>query len=174
MFARFKPQDTVIDRPSDTLDFSGAYGLYLWEIFFHIPMLVAWHLHKEQDFATARKWYQYIFNPTNDQAWQFLPFEEHNSDNIVKSINDTQTAEELAIDPFDPYTIAKQRTTSFEKYIIISYIDNLIDWGDMLFAKGSWEALNQATMLYIRAWDLLGPKPIKKGNFQFSLNPSMN
>ncbi|WP_265027169.1 Tc toxin subunit A-related protein [Wolbachia endosymbiont (group A) of Bombylius major] len=165
-FSRFNPTDSISHRPSDTLDFSGAYGLYLWEIFFHIPMLVAWHLHKEQDFATARKWYQYIFNPTNNnKEWQFLPFEKHNSDNIVESINDTQTAEELAIDPFDPYTIAKQRTTAFEKYIIISYIDNLIDWGDMLFAKGSWEALNQATMLYIRAWDLLGPKPIKKGNF---------
>ncbi|WP_264723604.1 Tc toxin subunit A-related protein [Wolbachia endosymbiont (group A) of Cheilosia soror] len=164
-FTRFNPTDSVSPRPSDLLDFSGAYGLYLWEIFFHIPMLVAWHLHKEQDFATARKWYQYIFNPTNDKAWQFLPFEEHNSDNIVASLSDTQTTTELAIDPFDPYTIAKQHVTSFEKYIIISYVNNLIDWGDMLFAKGSWEALNQATMLYIRAWDLLGPKPIKKGNF---------
>ncbi len=165
LFARFKPQDSVIERPSDALEFSGAYGLYLWEIFFHIPMLVAWHLHKEQDFATARKWYQYIFNPTNDKAWQFLPFAGHNNDGIVASLNDTQTNTELAIDPFDPYTIAKQHVTSFEKYIIISYVNNLIDWGDMLFAKGSWEALNQATMLYIRAWDLLGPKPIKKGNF---------
>lgn len=164
-FARFNPTNSISNRPSDLLDFSGAYGLYLWEIFFHIPMLVAWHLDKEQDFATARKWYQYIFNPTNDKAWQFLPFEEHNSDNIVASLSDTQTTTELAIDPFDPYTIAKQHVTSFEKYIIISYVNNLIDWGDMLFAKGSWEALNQATMLYIRAWDLLGPKPIKKGNF---------
>ncbi|MDR0773392.1 MAG: hypothetical protein LBE46_03670 [Wolbachia pipientis] len=47
----------------------------------------------------------------------------------------------------------------------MSYIDNLIDWGDMLFAKKSWEAINQATMLYIRAWDLLGRKPIKQGKF---------
>ncbi|WP_250294794.1 Tc toxin subunit A-related protein [Wolbachia endosymbiont of Oedothorax gibbosus] len=164
-FERFNPTNSVVHRPSDLLDFSGAYGLYLWEIFFHIPMLTAWHLNREQDFATARKWYQYIFNPTNDKAWQFLPFEEHNSDNIVASLSDTQTTTELAIDPFDPYTIAKQHVTSFEKYIIISYVNNLIDWGDMLFAKGSWEALNQATMLYIRAWDLLGPKPIKKGNF---------
>nr|WP_253308739.1 hypothetical protein [Rickettsia endosymbiont of Ceutorhynchus assimilis] len=164
-FERFNPTNSVVHRPSDLLDFSGAYGLYLWEIFFHIPMLTAWHLNREQDFATARKWYQYIFNPTNDKAWQFLPFEEHSSDNIVASLSDTQTTIELAIDPFDPYTIAKQHVTSFEKYIIISYVNNLIDWGDMLFAKGSWEALNQATMLYIRAWDLLGSKPIKKGNF---------
>ncbi|MFT4314042.1 MAG: neuraminidase-like domain-containing protein [Wolbachia pipientis] len=164
-FKRFNPTNSVVHCPSDLLDFSGAYGLYLWEIFFHIPMLTAWHLNREQDFATARKWYQYTFNPTNDKAWQFLPFEEHSSDNIVASLSDTQTTTELAIDPFDPYTIAKQNVTSFEKYIIISYVNNLIDWGDMLFAKGSWEALNQATMLYIRAWDLLGPKPIKKGNF---------
>lgn len=163
-FERFEPKDRVIDPPSDCFDFSGAYGIYLWEIFFHVPELVALHLRQEQDFATARKWYQYILNPTNDknQTWQFLPFTERDKQSIINDSKNTQTIQELEIDPFDPYVIAKQRTTAFEKYIIKSYIDNLIDWGDMLFAKKSWEALNQATMLYVRAWDLLGHKPIKK------------
>ncbi|MFP3033741.1 MAG: neuraminidase-like domain-containing protein [Wolbachia sp.] len=166
-FERFQPGDAVIDNPPDILDFSGAYGIYLWEIFFHIPTLIAWHLNQEQDFAKARKWYQYILNPTNDtnQAWQFLPFTQHTEESIRDGCTNTQTTAELEIDPFDPYVIAKQHATSFEKYIIISYIDNLIDWGDILFAKGSWEALNQATMLYVRAWDLLGRKPTNKGKF---------
>lgn len=166
-FERFEPKDRVIDLPSDCFDFSGAYGIYLWEIFFHVPTLVALHLRQEQDFATARKWYQYILNPTNDknQTWQFLPLTQRNKESTINDSRNTQTIQELEIDPFDPYVIAKQRTTAFEKYIIKSYVDNLIDWGDMLFAKKSWEALNQATMLYVRAWDLLGHKPIKKGNF---------
>ncbi len=161
---RFQPKDAVISYPPDHLDFNGAYAIYLWEIFFHVPTLIALHLNQEQEFAKARKWYQYILNPTNDdnQTWQFLPFTKHNTESIANALKNTQTIQELEIDPFDPYVIAKQRATAFEKYVIIRYIDNLIDWGDMLLAKKSWEAINQATMLYIRAWDLLGRKPIKQ------------
>lgn len=164
-FTRFKPKDQVISHPPDHLDFSGAYGIYLWEIFFHVPTLIALHFNQEQEFAKARKWYQYILNPTNDnnKTWQFLPFTKHNQESITSTLQSTQIAQELEIDPFDPYVIAKQRATAFEKYVIICYIDNLIDWGDSLFSKKSWEAINQATMLYVRAWDLLGRKPIKKG-----------
>ncbi|MFP3015962.1 MAG: kelch repeat-containing protein [Wolbachia sp.] len=166
-FSRFQPKDAVpsTSYPPDHLDFNGAYGIYLWEIFFHVPTLIALHLNQEQEFAKARKWYQYILNPTNDnnQTWQFLPFTKHNTESVANALKNTQTIQELEIDPFDPYVIAKQRATAFEKYVIIRYIDNLIDWGDMLFAKKSWEAINQATMLYVRAWDLLGRKPIKQG-----------
>ncbi|MDR0773096.1 MAG: hypothetical protein LBE46_02055 [Wolbachia pipientis] len=163
-FTRFQPADAVVHCPPDILNFSGAYSIYLWEIFFHVPTLIAWHFNGEQNFSAAREWYQYILNPTNDksQTWRFLPFTNCNEESITNDLGNTQTIQELEIDPFDPYVIAKQRTTAFEKYIIKSYVDNLIDWGDMLFAKKSWEALNQATMLYIRAYDLLGHKPIKK------------
>ncbi len=166
-FTRFQPADAVVHYPPDILDFSGAYGIYLWEIFFHIPTLIAWHLNGEQNFSAAREWYQYILNPTNDksQAWKFLPFTNCSEESITNDLGNTQTIKELEVDPFDPYVIAKQRPTAFEKYIIKSYVDNLINWGDMLFAKKSWEALNQATMLYVRAWDLLGHKPVKKGKF---------
>ncbi|UJQ20368.1 Tc toxin subunit A [Wolbachia endosymbiont of Delia radicum] len=166
-FTRFQPADAVAHYPPDILDFSGAYSIYLWEIFFHIPTLIAWHLNGEQNFSAAREWYQYILNPTNDksQAWKFLPFTNCSEESITNDLGNTQTIKELEVDPFDPYVIAKQRPTAFEKYIIKSYVDNLINWGDMLFAKKSWEALNQATMLYVRAWDLLGHKPVKKGKF---------
>ncbi|MGL5029456.1 MAG: hypothetical protein ACRC6C_05195, partial [Wolbachia pipientis] len=60
----------------------------------------------------------------------------------------------------------KDGRVSFKKYVIISYVDNLIDWGDMLFSQNSWEGINQAIMLYIRAWNLLGEKPKKKGKFK--------
>ncbi|BDG77058.1 MULTISPECIES: neuraminidase-like domain-containing protein [Wolbachia] len=164
-FNRFEPTAKVSHPPGNTLDFNGAYGIYLWEIFYHIPTLIAWHLNQEQDFSIAQKWYQYILDPNNtEQPWQFLPFIQ--GKNIIDYLKDSQTKTELEIDPYDPYIIAKQNIESFKKYIIISYVDNLIDWGNMLFAKGSWEGLNQATMIYIRAWDLLGPKPIKNGKHE--------
>ena len=47
------------------LDFDGAYGAYFWEIFFHIPFLIASTLNTHQSYDEARKWYQYIFDPTS-------------------------------------------------------------------------------------------------------------
>ncbi|MDD9336258.1 MAG: neuraminidase-like domain-containing protein [Wolbachia sp.] len=147
------------------LNFYGFYGVYLWEIFFHIPTLVAYLFNQEQKFAEARKWYQYIFNPLKKDcnAWQFSPFKTKCPPG---NINHQCNSREL-VDSLNPYKEAdKEGKVSFEKYIIISYVDNLIDWGDMLFSQNSWEGINQATMLYIRAWNLLGEKPKKKGKFK--------
>src|SRR5689334_274727 len=41
----------------------------------------------------------------------------------------------------------------------MAYIDNLIDWGDALFGQYTGETIDQARMLYILAFDLLGPRP---------------
>src|SRR5690606_28898912 len=46
------------------LDFTGSLGTYFRELFFHIPFLVANHLNSQQQFASAQRWYHYIFNPT--------------------------------------------------------------------------------------------------------------
>ncbi|AGJ99403.1 hypothetical protein wNo_10310 [Wolbachia endosymbiont of Drosophila simulans wNo] len=139
--------------------FYGFYGVYLWEIFFHIPTLIAYLYNQEQKFAEARKWYQYIFNPNKEgcSAWQFIPFKS-------KCQSSENPDEECDVEgSLDPYMEAeKKKKNSFEKYVIVSYVDNLIDWGDMLFSQASWEGINQATMLYIRAWSLLGNKPEKK------------
>ncbi|MCC5633835.1 hypothetical protein LC613_41185 [Nostoc sphaeroides CHAB 2801] len=45
----------------------------------------------------------------------------------------------------------------------MKYIDNLLDWGDNLFAQDNWESITQATMLYLLAYDLLGAKPQNLG-----------
>ena len=45
----------------------------------------------------------------------------------------------------------------------MQYIDNLLDWGDALFAQDSIESINEATMLYILANDILGERPVKLG-----------
>jgi hypothetical protein len=41
------------------------------------------------------------------------------------------------------------------------YIDNLIDWGDQLFAQNNWESNTLAMSHYQLAADLLGPDPRK-------------
>ncbi|OLB74336.1 MAG: hypothetical protein AUI14_23825 [Actinobacteria bacterium 13_2_20CM_2_71_6] len=57
------------------LDFRSANGIYYWEIFFHAPLLIAQALNSAQRFEDARRWYEYIFDPTNvGSYWRFLPF----------------------------------------------------------------------------------------------------
>ncbi|MFL6118537.1 hemopexin repeat-containing protein, partial [Actinophytocola sp.] len=57
------------------LDFDSSNGLYYWEIFFHAPMLIAGALAAAQRFDDAKRWYEYVFDPTRrERYWRFLPF----------------------------------------------------------------------------------------------------
>lgn len=53
--------------PIDNIDFSykGAYSSYNWELFFHIPLMIADRLSKNQHFKEAQKWFHYVFDPTD-------------------------------------------------------------------------------------------------------------
>ena len=58
----------MVAAPTDDgIDFSigSANELYNWEVFFHIPLLVAKRLMAAQRFEEARRWLHYLFDPTN-------------------------------------------------------------------------------------------------------------
>ncbi len=152
-------------------DLGDPYGIYFREIFFHIPFLIADALQRNHQFEHARKWYQYILDPTRagkstkdapnqDGMWRFLPFRENTITKLIDVIRSKSLRDELAKDPFDPHAIAAKRLGAYEKAVAMKYLDNLLDWGDMLFAMDNWEAINQAAILYVRALNLLGAKPL--------------
>ncbi|NES64341.1 MAG: hypothetical protein F6K24_03235, partial [Okeania sp. SIO2D1] len=148
--------------------FSAAYGGYLWEIFFHIPFLIASTLNAHQRYNEARQWYQYIFNPTipgkdKDRFWRFLPFQGYTPEQLIQILTDKAAIQAYKENPFDPYAIARLRIGAYEKAIVMKYIDNLLDWGDALFTQDNWESITQATTLYLLAYDLLGSKPKNVG-----------
>jgi Tc toxin complex TcA C-terminal TcB-binding domain len=66
-------------------------------------------------------------------------------------------------DPFDPHAIAALRTAAYRRTTVMSYVDNLIDWADMLFRQYTPEGIDEARMLYVLAADLLGPRPDAAG-----------
>ena len=66
-------------------------------------------------------------------------------------------------DPFNPHAIARLRPNAYQKAIVLKYIDNLIDWGDDLFAQDTAESINEARMLYVLAASILGKRPVKVG-----------
>ncbi|MDH5729885.1 MAG: neuraminidase-like domain-containing protein, partial [Gammaproteobacteria bacterium] len=143
---------------SDHLDFKGANAEYYWELFFHAPFLIAATLNENQKFEEAKQWYEYIFDPTDaNQFWKFLPF------NGMDDASQVAQIEKYLNDPFDPHAIAALRLSAYKKTIIMAYVDNLLDWGDMLFQQYTHESINEARMLYILAYDLLGERPQNLG-----------
>lgn len=104
--------------------------------------------------------------------WNFRPFLETAPSSLAQTL--TQAPTQLAIyhyDPFDPDALAAIRWGAWEKNVFMAYIRNLIGWGDSLFTVDTWEAVSEATQLYVTAGDLLGvpPKPANK----LDLRPSV-
>lgn len=71
-------------------------------------------------------------------------------------------------DPFDPDAIAALRPKAYQEYIVKSYIQNLVDWGDSLYQELTRESLVEAYQFYEEAHDLLGLESKKEAD-TFSL-----
>jgi Tc toxin complex TcA C-terminal TcB-binding domain len=61
--------------------------------------------------------------------------------------------------PFLPHLVARTRPVAYQYYVVMRYLDNLIAWGDSLFANPTIETVNEATLCYVLAANLLGPRP---------------
>jgi receptor-binding and translocation channel-forming TcA subunit of Tc toxin/ABC toxin-like protein/neuraminidase-like protein len=156
------------------IDFGKApTSIYNWEVFFHIPLLVATQLSRAQRFEEAQRWFHLIFDPTTDDPeqksiryWRFKPFREEESP-IDKRLEDLAKGnfslqdeiEEWAENPFRPHLIARQRVRSYKFAVVQKYLENLIAWGDQMFRRDTIESINEATQLYILAARILGRRP---------------
>jgi hypothetical protein len=170
----YAPEDYV-SYPEETVDFSpeGAYSLYNWELFFHIPLLIAERLSQNQRFEEAQKWYHYVFNPTTGSSdldfrrfWKVRPLYENVELDTIEEVL-RQGGQELASEvqqwrhnPFMPHLLARQRLVAYQKNVVMKYIDNLIAWADHLFRRDTIESINEATQLYLLAADILGQRPV--------------
>jgi hypothetical protein len=179
-FAGYQPgTQTAVDASaaSEVVDFNqfGAYGVYNWEMFFHAPLMIATRLSQSQRFEEAMRWFHYIFDPTNTEAlgtpqrfWVTKPFYQQNAADYRKQRitellrNIGANVEQLQAwknNPFKPHLIARYRPVAYQKTVVMKYIDNLIAWGDQLFRRDTIESINEATTLYLLAYELLGPRP---------------
>ena len=158
-------------------DFTSTYSIYNWELFFHIPMLMATRLSQNQKFEEARNWFHYIFDPTKSSSqsgngaerfWITKPFKNEILTPIlsIEDLFDEQKNPDLqqqldywAQNPFKPHAVARLRLSAYMRTTIMKYIDNLIAWGDNLFQRDTIESINEATLLYVLAGNILGKKP---------------
>jgi hypothetical protein len=168
---------------------------YNWEIFYHLPIAVATFLSRQHRFEEARRWFHFVFDPTTDNAstsrerfWRFLPFRTAQIPATINQLLEAlanpsanpSTKEEVTQqvaawleDPFNPFAVARLRTGAFEWHTVVAYIKNLIAWADQLFRQDSRESIDEATLLYVLAANILGPRPEKiyaRGNQRASLS----
>jgi hypothetical protein len=165
----------------------GPYANYNWEMLYHLPVIVAVHLSNNQRFAEAQKWFHLVFDPTSTDTsvqppqsyWRSFVFRNDldiqniNTLLILMSTPDSQlTAPQIAIkadvitgykailsSPFSPHVVARTRPSAYQWYVVMKYLDNLIAWGDVLFLADTVETLNEATLCYVLAANILGPRP---------------
>jgi hypothetical protein len=159
--------------PVRDLDFtySGAYSMYNWELFFHVPLTIAINLSKNGRHAEAQRWFHFLFDPTDDSEgptperfWRVRPFQYTDVRKIEEVLINLATGDDpelqnetiRSIDawkdsPFRPHTIARYRQQAYMYKTVMAYLDNLIAWGDSLFRQDTGEAIDEALMIYVLA-----------------------
>ena len=166
----------VVDEKID-FDHYSPYGSYNWELFVHIPLLIATRLMQDQRFADARRWFHYIFNPTctdgegPERFWKIKPFYEAQLDGPTETLQELidllekgntdieQQVQEWEKKPFQPHAIARLRITAYMQTTVRKYLDCLIKEADMLFMQETREYINEAKQLYLLAAEILGEQP---------------
>lgn len=174
----YDPDRSTVKTPWPVHDvdfsFEGAYSLYNWELFFHVPLYLAAKLSQNQRFEESMSWFHFIFDPTAyspgdttaKRYWNVLPLREtqpQRLDDMLKALNNGDKNviaqwDDLQKHPFQPHRIARLRRIAYQKTVVMKYIDNLIAWGDQLFSRDTIESINQATQLYVLAAKLLGSR----------------
>ncbi len=166
------------DSQGNPFSHNSATSVYFWELFFHVPFLIANELQVNQQFAAAKRWYDYVFNPTDQQDgtfWRFLGLQTaHNSHlkeelkqpaatTLFQDVTDSTALSEYETTPFDPQAIANSRPIAYQKTMVMHYIKNLLEWGDNLFRENTRESILEAEMFYVMAYDFLGQEPQNLG-----------
>lgn len=179
---KYDPSDMVEQPyPVKDIDFTsgGAYSVYNWELFYHVPFTIAVHLSKNQRFEDAMQWFHFIFDPTDnsdgptpERFWKVKPFQFTNVKLIEEILVNLATGADPALQqetinninawkdaPFRPHVVARYRQSAYMFKTVMAYLDNLIAWGDNLFRQDTGETINEAEQLYVLAANILGPRP---------------
>ncbi|RDH93994.1 MAG: hypothetical protein DIZ77_03495 [endosymbiont of Seepiophila jonesi] len=174
--------------PEDELEFKPdqAYALQNWELLYHTPMAVAEQLIRVGRFDDARKWIARVFNPRDTEVqsgepeyyWVFKPFYDFVAGDGVgdfKNLNPDGSGDpylrnvfralikQWRANPYNPHAVAVFRPQAYQLASIFLYIENLIAWGDFLFAAPSAELVEEAARRYEEAEHIIGRPQVSTG-----------
>lgn len=137
------------------MDFTGANGIYFWELFYYTPMLVMQRFLQEEQYDLAEHWLQYVFNPggymenlkRSDRIWNVRPLQEDTSWN------------DRPLESYDPDAVAQNDPMHYKLHAFMRLLDIIISRGDAAYRKLDRDALAEAKVWYSRALNLLGDRP---------------
>ena len=168
-----------LQYPADNphhLDFTGAMGAYYREMYLHIPWLIARALRADGKYQDALSWYRRICDFTadasehdvrlGDRPWRFIEFRELTVPKLKAMLTDKAAIAAYDADPFNPHAIARLRPSAYQRAIVMEIIGTYHDLGDSLFAQDTMESVNEASLYYSRAAEMLGPRPMRLGKCQ--------
>lgn len=130
------------------LDFQGAHGKSLRELFIYLPWTIAHYLNQQQQFAQAETWLHYLFDPRQPSA------------GALSSLPSQPVELSYACQhPESPHYLALSFTTQLRKALYYLNVDILINRGDAAYRQLSPDSLAEAKLWYIQAQNLLGMRP---------------
>lgn len=156
-----EPQPEGVTPVTAPIDFNSAHGYFYWELFFHLPFLVAHRLREERNYLESQRWFHYIFNPhirtpregqthPGDRYWLCRPLLEPGKPGFE--------AKGLV----DPDAIAFANRIHYRKAIFMGYVRCIIAHADAYYRRLTRDGLVAAKQQYVRALSLMGPAPKAK------------
>lgn len=143
--------------------FDGANGLFFWELFFHLPHLIATRLSAEDRFQEAQDWLHYLFDPQapadqtsmsesdtgnpRPQYWRCRPLTSEGNSGCE------------AWAPTDPDAIGYSAPRHLKILVFTEYVKNLMTWGDWHYRQLTRDSLVAAKLCYIQAEFFMGKTP---------------
>jgi hypothetical protein len=137
------------------VDFRGANGLHFWELFFHVPWLVAWSLCEKAHYEEAWRWCsRYLFDPYRGRTtettapvpfWNCLP--------LVYPLDGARNTGEA------PELAGYENAIHFRKAIHAFLVDVWRMEGDEQFRRMTIDSLREANLCYQKALQLIGTLP---------------
>lgn len=130
-----------------------ANQLYFWELFYHVPALVAFKLNQDGRYEEAQEWLHYLFYPVvSKQEWHPEAFWRCRLLTTLYSY----VSLDQATGPVDPDVIASVRPEFYQRATFFAYVKNLLDNGDSYYRSQSRDGFNKAWQCYLKVSHLLG------------------
>jgi hypothetical protein len=149
-----------------------ASAVYSWEVFLHSSWLIAQRLTENKRFAESRQWYHTVFDPARASrglgapSWlcQGLRNALEAGDGLLDVLADPNRLRQQVVDwddhPFQPFAVGRHRLRSFATAIVKAYVENELAAGASTAQRNTLEAINEATLYFIVAQNILGPRPL--------------
>lgn len=154
----YKVQESQVGLPA----FNESYGIYLWELFFHIPLLASARFLTEQRFDDAERWLKFLFNSAGYRDWRGQLQQDGGNTrywNILPLQKDQDWDSSTALATTDPDVIAMNDPMQYKLAVFMRTLDVLITRGDQAYRQLERDTLVDAKMYYIQASQLLGSRP---------------